>query len=149
ILGAFVAGLDAWLIHNTWPLMDGGLVPQVGAMRPDMIFEDRSIVQFNHRMAGYAVVIAATALAVAAWRRTSGVARRRLGLTTGLAWLQAVLGIGALLSVGAIGAGAAHQAGAVALFLAALSLAHHGLSDVVFEYRYTKSLIFKAVSRAD
>mgnify|MGYP000498302599 CR=1 FL=1 len=128
LLGAFVAGLDAWLIHNTWPLMDGGLAPHIEAMRPAMVFEDRSVVQFNHRMGGYAVVAAATALAVGAWRMTGGAARRRLGLTLGLAWVQVVLGIATLLTVGDIHAGATHQAGAVALFLSALSLAHVALA---------------------
>lgn len=127
LLGAFVAGLDAWLIHNTWPLMDGGVIPHLGAVGPLSAFEDRSLVQFNHRMGGYAVVIAATVLAAAAWKLTSGAARRRLGMTAGLSWVQMALGVGALLSVGAIEAGAAHQAGAILLFLAALSLAHLGL----------------------
>jgi cytochrome c oxidase assembly protein subunit 15 len=124
LLGAFVAGLDAWLIHNTWPLMDGGLVPALPAMHPSLLFEDRSLVQFNHRMGGYAVLAGATALVAVAWRRTSGAARRRLALIGALSWAQVALGIVTLLTVGSIHAGAAHQAGAVALFLACLSLAH-------------------------
>lgn len=128
LLGAFVAGLDAWLIHNTWPLMDGGLMPRLSEITPAMAFEDRSLVQFNHRMGGYTVVIAASALFLAAWRQTKGMARRRLSLVAGLAWAQAALGVGSLLSVGAIHAGAAHQAGAIALFLAALALAHAALA---------------------
>lgn len=124
LLGAFVAGLDAWLIHNTWPLMDGGLVPDLPPMTPALAFEDRSLAQFNHRMGGYAVVAGATTLAFAAWRLTSGAARRRLALIAALAWAQVALGVATLLTVGSIHAGAAHQAGAVALLLAALSLAH-------------------------
>ena len=124
LLGAFVAGLDAWLIHNTWPLMDGGVMPAVPAMHPSLLFEDRSIVQFNHRMGGYVVLAGATALVAAAWRRTSGAAWRRLALIGVLAWAQVALGIATLLTVGSIHAGAAHQAGAIALFLACLSLAH-------------------------
>jgi cytochrome c oxidase assembly protein subunit 15 len=127
LLGAFVAGLDAWLIHNTWPLMDGGLAPDIGPLSPAMLFEDRSVVQFNHRMGGYAVLAAATTLALCAWRLTSGVPRRRLALVGALAWAQVVLGVITLLTVGSIHAGAAHQAGAIALFLAALSLAHIAL----------------------
>ncbi len=52
VSGAFVAGLDAGMIYNTFPLMGGGLVP------PDMwveqpvwrnLFENMTTVQFTHR----------------------------------------------------------------------------------------------------
>ncbi len=129
LLGAFVAGLHAWLIHNTWPLMDGGIIPHLGQFSPMMAFEDRSLVQFNHRMGGYAVLAGAVALLIAGWRAAAqGVLRRRLVLVGALAAAQAALGVAALLTAGEVHAGAAHQAGAVALFLAALALAHAALT---------------------
>ena len=61
LLGAFVAGLKAGASYNTWPLMDGRLVPDgLGAMEPWYLnlFENALTVQFNHRLVAYALVFA-------------------------------------------------------------------------------------------
>src|SRR5262249_41900150 len=61
--GALVAGLKAGLTYNTWPLMDGRLVPKgILLLKPWYlnIFENVATVQFNHRMMAY--LIAALAL---------------------------------------------------------------------------------------
>ncbi len=53
--GGFVAGLDAGYAYNTFPLMDGDLVPtQVFASSPWWLslFEDVTTVQFMHRVLG-------------------------------------------------------------------------------------------------
>ena len=63
VAGAFVAGMKAGAGYNTWPLMDGRLVPQgLGAMSPwwANLFENAMTVQFNHRMLAY--VLAAVVL---------------------------------------------------------------------------------------
>ncbi len=52
IFGAFVAGLNAGLIYNTFPLMDGQIVPEdLFFLHPIWlnIFENRATVQFIHR----------------------------------------------------------------------------------------------------
>lgn len=52
LLGALVAGLDAGLTYNTWPLMDGSLVPNhLFQMEPVArnFFEHIPLVQFQHR----------------------------------------------------------------------------------------------------
>jgi len=62
ILGGFVAGTDAGLSHNTWPLMDGAIIPGgLGAMQPWYLnpFENVLTVQFDHRMLAYAIVLLA------------------------------------------------------------------------------------------
>ena len=56
--GGLVAGLDAGLAFNTWPLMDGHLIPpldQLAAARPwwRNLFENALTVQFDHRMIAY------------------------------------------------------------------------------------------------
>jgi hypothetical protein len=51
--GAFVAGLDAGLIYNEFPLMGGQIVPQeIFALKPlwRNFFENETTVQFNHRL---------------------------------------------------------------------------------------------------
>ncbi|MGB8816573.1 MAG: COX15/CtaA family protein, partial [Rhizobiaceae bacterium] len=51
-LGALVAGLDAGMAFNTWPLMDGAIIPSdLWAIEPAWInaFESPKTVQFIHR----------------------------------------------------------------------------------------------------
>lgn len=59
-LGGLVAGLDAGLVYNTWPLMDGGFVPSsLNVVSPLWLnwFENPTSVQFNHRMGAYALTL--------------------------------------------------------------------------------------------
>ncbi len=63
-LGALVAGLHAGLIYNTWPLIDGTLVPSPSSLLFDRpawrnFFENPLTVQFDHRMVAYALVACA------------------------------------------------------------------------------------------
>ncbi|MGD9667434.1 MAG: COX15/CtaA family protein [Hyphomicrobiaceae bacterium] len=56
LLGALVAGLKAGLTYNTWPLMDGHLIPNgLLTLRPwyENFFENVTTVQFDHRMMAY------------------------------------------------------------------------------------------------
>lgn len=124
LAGALVAGLDAGMGFNTWPEINGALVPEgLGILRPWYLnlFENRLTVQFDHRMLGYAVVLAT--VAQAAWLGAS----RKPQLLAGsafmlalLALLQATLGVWTLLLSVPIALGLAHQAGAMLLFAAAL-----------------------------
>src|SRR5690606_23865095 len=62
LAGGFVAGTDAGLSHNTWPLMDGRIIPDgLLAMDPWYLnlFENVLTVQFSHRMLGYLIALAA------------------------------------------------------------------------------------------
>jgi heme a synthase len=126
LAGALVAGLDAGLGFNTWPLIAGALVPDgLGALTPWYLnpFENPLTVQFDHRMLAYSVVLAT--LAQAAWlglRRSSpGLGASAVFLAC-LALLQATLGVWTLLLRVPIPLGLAHQAGAVAVFAAGV---HH------------------------
>ena len=52
IVGAFVAGLDAGLVYNSYPLMAGRVIPEDWlAMSPAIrnFTENPSTVQFDHR----------------------------------------------------------------------------------------------------
>jgi cytochrome c oxidase assembly protein subunit 15 len=126
LAGALVAGLDAGFGFNTWPLINGAFVPGgLNAATPWYLnlFENPLTVQFDHRMLGY-VVLAGT-LAQAAWLALKGNAPS-LGLSAMavacVALLQATLGVWTLLLAVPIELGLAHQAGAIALFIASL---HH------------------------
>jgi cytochrome c oxidase assembly protein subunit 15 len=119
-LGALVAGLRAGLIYNTWPLMDGRLIPNGLFMLAPWwrnLFEDVTTAQFDHRLLAYVVVVLALWQAFAAARAAPGTALARRAAAVGaLALSQAALGVLALLLVVPIWAGLLHQAFAMLLF---------------------------------
>lgn len=122
--GGFVAGLDAGLVYNTFPLMGGQVVPPTyGDLDPwwRNWFENRASVQFHHR------TLALATLGIAlwyAWRRRTQAAEAsakrgwRLLQLAGIA--QVSLGIATLLLHVPIALAAIHQVGALALLTAAL-----------------------------
>jgi cytochrome c oxidase assembly protein subunit 15 len=125
-LGALVAGLRAGLTYNSWPLMDGRLVPEgLFGLAPwwRSLTEDVTTVQFQHRALAYLVVALALAQALAALRAAPGTALARRALGVGaLALGQGAIGVVALLLVVPIWAGLLHQAFAMLLF--GMAVAH-------------------------
>ncbi len=126
--GGLVAGLDAGFAYNTFPLMDGELVPAaLFAMDPLLVnfFEDIATVQFTHRLLALLVVVAVGGFWLGA--RNTRLARRgriALGVLAVTAAGQAALGIATLLLVVPVPLAAAHQGGALALFTVALWTAY-------------------------
>lgn len=125
--GAFVAGINAGLIYNTFPLMDGRIIPEaLYSMQPWYLsaFEDATTVQFNHRVLAIALVIA---VGVIWWRgrnALTGRVRRLMNAVAGMALIQAALGISTLVLQVPLGLALAHQAGALALFTLTVCFAH-------------------------
>ncbi len=118
-VGALVAGLDAGMAHNTWPLIDGALVPSTDKLfflSPAWrnLFENDLTVQFLHRMIGYALWLAAVLHAIDILRATPERRAQSFALALAVAvTLQAALGIATLLYVAPIGLALAHQCGAL------------------------------------
>ncbi|MFQ5785901.1 MAG: COX15/CtaA family protein [Alphaproteobacteria bacterium] len=126
--GGLVAGLDAGFSYNTFPLMDGRLIPEgMLDMKPAVVnlFDNRITVQFDHRVLAIGVALFAPALWFAA-RRAPLPPRARVACHALLAVvaLQVGLGVSTLLSVVWLPLAAAHQAGAMVLFTVALWLVH-------------------------
>jgi cytochrome c oxidase assembly protein subunit 15 len=126
--GGFVAGTRAGLAYNTFPLMDGRLVP-VGydQLQPFYLnwFENIAAVQFDHRL----LALTTAAVIVLVWAAGSRAALPRpiriaLHLLLAATALQVALGISTLLLVVPIPLAAAHQAAAVLLLSAAIFLRH-------------------------
>lgn len=127
-LGALVAGLDAGRGFNTWPLIDGGLVPNTDslfAMRPlwANVFENPLTAQFDHRMGAYLL------LAVAVWhavdsRRTGGGVSRLAYTILGIVLVQAGVGIATLLYGAPPGLSLVHQLLALGVVAHAAMHAH-------------------------
>ena len=123
--GAFVAGLRAGKIYNTFPTMGAGLVPpEYGQLVPwwKNVFENPSAVQFNHRVLASTTVLAAVAVWFACGRLSDAGVARSVRLVLAAAVLQATLGVSALLLGVPVWLGVAHQGGAL-LFLTMVLLA--------------------------
>jgi cytochrome c oxidase assembly protein subunit 15 len=125
-LGALVAGLRAGKIYNTWPDIDGGLIPSAARLFFYVpwwrnLFENALTVQFEHRMMAY------TLFALAVWHAIDA-ARSRAGrpVIDGALWLlgivtlQATLGILTLLNQVPIDLALAHQAVAIVVLTLAV-----------------------------
>lgn len=122
--GGLVAGMNAGLAHNTWPLMDGKVFPDgLLIMRPwwHNVFENAMTVQFQHRMGAYLVGLVAIATAVILKGRAPTALRHALLTVIGV---QIALGIFTLLHHVPIALGTLHQAGAVAVLGVAVALWH-------------------------
>jgi len=128
IAGAFVAGIDAGMGYNTWPLMDGALIPAgLDVIEPwwKNLFENALTVQFVHRCLAYVIVLYAILLL---WRQSGrggfAGANGWLPRITLLIVLQAGLGIATLLAFVPISLALGHQAlafmlcGAIVAYLA-------------------------------
>jgi len=120
VLGAFVAGTDAGLVHNTWPLMDGQLIPDGLAILSPWylnLFENVLTVQFNHRIGAY--VLLAWIFGHAIWtvqRTGEGALAVGAGLLAVIALAQVCLGIWTLLAHVPIDIALLHQGVAILLF---------------------------------
>jgi len=119
-LGGLVAGLDAGLAFNTWPTMDGELVPTgLFIMEPlwRNFFENPVAVQFDHRLIAYLLFAAVIVHAVQA--KGTAAARTAL-LLVFLVALQAAFGIATLLHAVPLPLALFHQLGAVAVLTLAV-----------------------------
>lgn len=134
VAGAFVAGLNAGLAYNTFPLMGGKIVPVgYGSLSPwwKNLFENVAAVQFNHRV--LAIVSLVGALAIWLRGRTVGFTGRAhvlLLLLPLMALVQVTLGVTTLLLRVPIAVAALHQAGAVLLLTVSVLLYHALRTDV-------------------
>jgi cytochrome c oxidase assembly protein subunit 15 len=128
LAGGFVAGLHAGLDYNTFPLMDGRLVPAGYAQLtpfPRNLTENIAAVQFDHRLlATLTALLAAAALALGLASRLPPAPRASvIGLGAAVA-LQYALGVATLLNAVPVGLAVAHQAVAVLVLTAALVCLH-------------------------
>ncbi|CDX38581.1 Heme A synthase [Mesorhizobium sp. ORS 3359] len=125
-LGGLVAGLHAGLSYNTWPLMDGKLIPSdLLLLKPAWVnfFENPKTVQFVHRLGAYTVFLVALWHMIATWRRQPGTTHaRRATLLFALVVVQASIGIGTLLTQVPLHMALTHQA--IALVLLGFATAH-------------------------
>jgi cytochrome c oxidase assembly protein subunit 15 len=127
-LGALVAGLRAGRAFNTWPLIDGYFWPpleKLTLLTPVWrnLLDNILLVQFQHRMAAYALFVLTIAQAVyASWVAAGSRALPRTITLAGLAALQAAIGIVTLVLAVPLWAGLLHQA--FAMIVLGMAVAH-------------------------
>lgn len=92
ILGAFVAGLDAGLVYNSFPKMGDHWVPDdILSFSPTLrnFTENPTTVQFDHRILGTTTLVAASAMWLLSRGKPLSPAARRVANAVGaMAWLQ-------------------------------------------------------------
>jgi cytochrome c oxidase assembly protein subunit 15 len=135
LLGALVAGLHAGLIYNTWPTMDGRIIPEDAFVRSPWwlnFFENPGTAQFDHRIGAY--VVAAAVLAI--WwterqKKVEGFVQLSANAMLLTTLFQIVLGIVTLMMQAPEFLAASHQLTAALLLCTAVWHA--------FELRYAAS----------
>lgn len=126
IAGAFVAGLDAGMIYNTFPKMGANYVPddvwdkRLSWKNP---FENPATAQFVHRCLAYSAVAWATGLWVFTRRTQVPPHLKRLSnVLFGVVWAQGSLGLLTLLYCVPIPLASAHQGGSLVVLTSAAVL---------------------------
>ncbi|MEM7506337.1 MAG: COX15/CtaA family protein [Pseudomonadota bacterium] len=116
--GALVAGIDAGRGYVDWPLMQGEFLP---AESFDLMpiwrnfFENAALVQFTHRMLGYAVFVLGVVFALRAMRSSEGKVARWGGLVGLMVLAQVVIGIVTVMNAAPLHIAIFHQGGALVL----------------------------------
>ncbi len=128
IAGGFVAGTHAGLSYNSFPLMDGALVPAGYAQLSPFVlnwFENIPAIQFDHRLLATLTAVVAVACLIQAVRcKAAPDVRKAAGLLALLVLLQYVLGVTTLLLVVPTLTAVMHQGMAVLVLSGALILVH-------------------------
>ncbi|KAH8309625.1 hypothetical protein KR059_012405 [Drosophila kikkawai] len=130
ISGAFVAGLDAGLVYNSFPKMGDKWIPDdMWQFQPLQrnITENPTTVQFNHRILGISTVTLTTALWLVTRRMRLQLPKRAnwaINAVVAMAWTQATLGVTTLLTYVPVPLATAHQSGSLILLSFALWLSH-------------------------
>ena len=125
IIGAFVSGLDAGMIYQTWPLMGNTYVPNdivLNKIEHYIDFDNHSLVQFYHRNLAYFIILYVSILALKIYRDKMTNLYKPLKLLFIILILQITLGVITLISGLNIYLASAHQITSVFLILSAINL---------------------------
>ena len=128
LTGALVAGIRAGFAYNTFPLMNGHVVPPEILMLDPWyrnFFYNMATVQFDHRLLAWTLAAAVPAFGWRVRRNAgAGTIRRASDVLLAVLVVQLALGIATLVLQVPVALAAMHQGGAVLLFAAALNAAH-------------------------
>ena len=123
IIGAFVSGMDAGTIYNTWPLMGSSFFPDDSKLIEFLnitFFDNPSIVQFIHRNLAYLIVIVYIYLLIFVFKDSNKVFRKPILLIGISLFLQVLLGVITILSGVKIIYASLHQINSILIILSTL-----------------------------
>ncbi|XP_026744415.1 cytochrome c oxidase assembly protein COX15 homolog isoform X1 [Trichoplusia ni] len=128
VSGAFVAGLDAGLVYNSFPKMGDDWIPDdILSFKPALrnVTENPTTVQFDHRVLGTSTLLLTSALWLRARRAPLSRAARAAAHALGaMAWVQVSLGVLTLLHYVPTPLAASHQSGSLVLLSLSIWLMH-------------------------
>ena len=125
IMGAFVSGLDAGKIYQTWPLMGSTYIPDdLNFINTKNLvdFNSHSLVQFYHRCIAYIIILYVFFISLFVYRRKLTNLYQPLKILIIFLIFQVILGIYTLISGLNIYLASAHQITGVLLVFSALNL---------------------------
>jgi cytochrome c oxidase assembly protein subunit 15 len=125
ILGAFVSGLDAGQIYQTWPMMGSTFFPNdffLNNIASFFAFDNHSLVQFYHRNLAYIITLYALILILFVYQKKIFKLYKSAKILLFFLFLQIGLGIFTLISGLNIYLASLHQITSIVLFLSALNL---------------------------
>ena len=117
-IGAFVSGMDAGKIYNTWPLMGSSYFPddnQIINLFDFNVFNDPSLVQFIHRNLAYIILLFYVLILIKVYRKNLTDFYYSINLLGLLLIIQIILGIFTLLFDAQIIIASMHQISSIFL----------------------------------
>ena len=127
-MGAFVSGLDAGKIYQTWPMMGDTFFPNdliLNNIRILLDFDNHSLVQFYHRSLAYVIILYIIFLSMYVYKNKLTYLYNPLKIFLTILFLQAILGICTLVSGLNIFLASMHQITSVFLVFSSLNLYYY------------------------
>jgi heme a synthase len=125
VIGAFVSGLDAGRIYQTWPMMGENYFPNdisIKNFKNIFNFDNHSLVQFYHRNLAYIIILNILFIKIFIYKRKIIKLYNPLKILIIVSLLQIILGIFTLISGLNIYLASAHQITSVLLVFSAINL---------------------------
>ena len=132
IMGAFVSGLDAGNIYQTWPLMNGFYFPDDISFNNIIVFFDfnnQSLVQFYHRNLAYLIIIIYSYIGISIYKKKYTNLYLPYLYLLAMIVLQIILGVSTLLSGVNVVVASLHQISSIFLVIFSLNLYHSSLNN--------------------
>jgi cytochrome c oxidase assembly protein subunit 15 len=123
IIGAFVSGMDAGKIYNSWPLMGGSYYPDDNVIENLFnlsVFNEPSLMQFVHRNLAYLIFFFYLLICINVYKNKLSTFFKAINIIGLLLFLQIALGILVLLSGAQMFIASMHQV--ISIFLVSSSI---------------------------
>ncbi|MDA9631344.1 COX15/CtaA family protein [Candidatus Pelagibacter sp.] len=123
IIGAFVSGMDAGNVYNTWPLMGSSYFPDDSKFIDFLninVFDNPSIIQFIHRNLAYLIILVYIYLLIFVFNQPNKIFRKPIIIIGISLFLQIILGVLTILSGVKIIYASLHQTNSILIILSTL-----------------------------